>query len=403
MQQWTMSRFRMWIDLIKLSMLSALVFAAQSVVSPILPQYALTFNVSIALAGWVISSFAVARLGIGLPAGIFSDKIGMKRAMVMGLTVGVVASVVGGGAYAYSILILARVLSGIGLTLYITAAVSWLSRISEGQSRGKMMGLYSSASWMGMAIGPAVGGGISTLYGIQAPFYLQALFLLAGIAIATRLNEPIFTMIQSPRFHWRNDLKSLALNRSLQFVLLSIFIRFFFHSSFRDTLFPLYASLNLDLKEDQIGLLMASMTVIASLLFLPVGWISDKIGRKAQAMTYHFLASLFVLLVPLQTSFHSLLYVAVINGVTQGLYGSIHMWTADVSPSEQMGTAMGLKRFVSDLGMFAGSITVTYFNSYFSPSYIAFEPFALLTVLGVVTTIVLTKARDPYLEKLKRG
>jgi MFS family permease len=402
MQESIMGRFQNWIDLIKLSMLSALVFAGQTIVSPVLPQYAMTFDVSIALVGWVISSFAVARLGVGLPAGIFSDKIGKKKIMIVGLIFGAVSSMIGGWAPTYFVLVLARVLSGIGLTFYITAAVSWLSHISEGRNRGKMMGLYSSAAWIGMAIGPAVGGGISTLYGIRAPFYSQVLFTIAGIIITTQLDESVLPMSGSTRCNWWNDLKSLASNRSLLFVLLSIFTRFFFNSSFRDTLLPLYASLNLGLGADQIGLLMATMTVIASMLFLPAGWISDRIGRKIQAVTYHLLASLFVLLVPLQSGLEGLMHVVIISGIAQGLYGSIHTWTADVAPSDKIGTAMGLKRFASDLGLFAGSVTVTYFNSFFSSTQIAFEPFVVLTVLGIVTSIVITRARDPHKETLQR-
>ena len=47
---------------LNLSIVSFLTFLGFNLVSPILPKYALSFNVSIALTGWAISAFAVARV-----------------------------------------------------------------------------------------------------------------------------------------------------------------------------------------------------------------------------------------------------------------------------------------------------------------------------------------------------
>ena len=46
-----------WVVVINLSIVSVFVISARNVISPILPQYAMTFDVPISLTGWAISSY----------------------------------------------------------------------------------------------------------------------------------------------------------------------------------------------------------------------------------------------------------------------------------------------------------------------------------------------------------
>jgi predicted MFS family arabinose efflux permease len=113
-----------WLTVINLSVVSAFVFLGVNVVSPILPQYARTFDVSVALTGWVISAYGLARVLTDLPAGLFSDKSGGKKVMIAGLVIVVVSSVAAGLAPNFFALILARVASGVGSALYVISAIS---------------------------------------------------------------------------------------------------------------------------------------------------------------------------------------------------------------------------------------------------------------------------------------
>jgi len=113
-----------WVTIINLSVVSAFVFLGANVISPVLPQYAITFNVPIAMTGWAISSFAMARVVTDLPAGMLSEKSGRKKVMITGLATIAFSSVVAGLAPTYFVLILARALSGLGSALYVTSSLS---------------------------------------------------------------------------------------------------------------------------------------------------------------------------------------------------------------------------------------------------------------------------------------
>jgi len=173
-----------------------------------------------------------------------------------------------------------------------------------------------------------------------------------------------------------------------------VFALFFLRSSVRSTLLPLYASINLGLGEDQIGLLMTVAMITTGLSSFPSGWLSDSVGRKIPIMTCIFSSAFLVLLIPFQSSMGYLLVFMVAYGFAAGLQGSISAWPADVAPSDRMGTAMGVYRFIGDLGFFLGPITVTYASDYFNPNLITFQPFLIPSILATIAGVVLFKAND---------
>jgi MFS family permease len=366
-----------------------------SVVSPILPQYARAFNVSLALTGWAISVYALARVLTDLPAGLFSDKFGGRNVMILGLVIVVISSVIAGLAPTYSLLILARASSGVGSALHIISATSILARVSQGGDRGKMMGMYSSMVFAGQAAGPAIGGFVAAYYGLAGPFFVYAFLTIIGIALTTFLDEPSAgRSVFAERVSWR-DLRSILSDHSFVLVNLAVFALFFLRSSVRSTLLPLYASINLGLSEAQIGLAMTVAIVTTGLSSFPSGWLSDKVGRKLPVMACIFSSAFLIVLVPLQNSIERLVVFMASYGFATGLQGSISAWPADVAPSDKMGTAMGAYRLIADIGFFLGPVTVTYVNDCFDPQLITVQAFVIPAIIAMVAGIGLIKATDP--------
>ena len=384
-----------WIAVLNLSLVSAFVFLGGSIVSPILPQYAMTFNIPVALTGWAISSYALARVVTDLPAGMLSDKYGRKNVMLVGLVIIVFSSLAAGLAPTYFLLIISRVLGGLGAALYITSSTSCLADISQGRDRGKIMSVYSGLVFMGLSAGPALGGFVAAFYGIQAPFYVYALLSTIGLMTITLFREPMSENNPEKHVHWWSNIKSLASNRSFILVNISVFAIFFLRSGSRNTLLPLYASINLGLGLDQIGLIIAVAMLATGLTVFPSGWLSDKVGRKIPLMASIFSSALLTSLIPFLGNLNSLLMLMIVYGFAAGLQGSISAWPADVAPSDKMGIAMSMFRFIADLAIFLGPITVTYANDYFNPNLINFQAFFIPSIIAIVAGVVLVKADDP--------
>src|SRR4030042_1974226 len=144
--------------ILNLSLGSGFVILGVSIISPVLPQYALSFSIPIALVGWVVSAFALARVVIDIPAGFLADRFGRKRTMIFGLILIILSSIGAGTAGNYTWLIIARIVGGVGSALYMTSSITWVVQISAGESRGRYMSLYSGLVFAGTAFGPTVGG-----------------------------------------------------------------------------------------------------------------------------------------------------------------------------------------------------------------------------------------------------
>ena len=381
--------------ILNLSLVSGLVMLGFNIISPVLPQYALSFSIPVALTGWAISAFALARIVTDIPAGFSADRFGRKRNMVIGLIFIVLSSIVSGRAYNYTWLILGRIIQGIGSAFYVTSATTWVAQISGGEYRGRFMSMYSGLIFAATSFGPVIGGYSALHFGLHAPFYvyggLAVLGLLATIPLKETVDSPGETR---PRLRLE-DIPGVLLNAPFLLVNCSVLAFFFLRSSARSTLIPLYTSLNLGLSADKIGVLMTVAAVFTALCTFPSGWLSDKIGRKKPIMSSLLLSAIAVVLIPSQKSMGGLVAIMALYGLATGLQGSIAAWPADVAPQDKLGTAMGIYRVIGDIGLVLGPITVTYMVGYAGHPTVTFLPFLVPALLAFTAGLLMIWARDP--------
>ena len=385
--------------ILNLSLVSGLVILGFSVISPVLPQYALSFSVSVAMTGWAVSAYALARMLMDLPAGILADRFGRKRNMVLGLVLVVVSSVLSGFAPSYGWLIVGRVVQGLGSALYMTAATTWVAQISAGEYRGRFMSLYSGLVFAGTAFGPTIGGYAAARYGLSGPFFIYGGITALSLLATSILKEPDRSASSRTRVSL-SDVRAIMTNRSFLLVNCAVLTLFFLRAGVRSTLVPLYASLNLGLREHEIGLLLTVPAVATSLISVPSGWLSDRIGRKIPIMACLFLSAIAVVLIPLVgTRVGPLFAVMAFYGLATGMQGAISAWPADIAPSEKLGTAMGFYRVVGDTGFVLGPITVAYIAQTGGGAFVPTLPFVVPAALALVGGIALRWADDPAVRR----
>jgi MFS family permease len=382
-------------EILNLSLVSGFVILGISIISPVLPQYALSFSIPVALVGWAVSAFALARLVMDIPAGFLADRFGRKRNMILGLVLIIVSSIAAGTAEDYAWLIFARVVEGLGSALYITSATTWVAQVTAGESRGRYMSLYTGLIFAGTAFGPTIGGYTAAHFGLNAPFFAYAIFAFIGLIATLRLKEPAdSTQATGPKMRIQ-DILTVISNGPFMLVNCSVLALFFLRSGVRSTLVPLYASLNLGLSEERIGIVLTVAAIVTSVCSFPSGWLSDKVGRKKPIMACLFLSGIAVLLIPSQGSLAGLTGIMAFYGLATGLQGSIAAWPADVAPKGRLGTSMGIYRVMGDIGLVLGPITVTYIADYTGNFAVTFMPFLAPALLCFVVGLLMIKAKDP--------
>jgi DHA1 family multidrug resistance protein-like MFS transporter len=401
------------ITVLNLSLVTFCVLLGLSMVAPILPTYAESFQVSYTFVGFVVSAFAVTRMILDMPAGLLARKFDKKAIMITGLILLSTSSILAGLAPNYITLVIARMIEGAGSALYVTTATVFLAQISGEEKRGQWMSLYMGMLLLGAIFGPTFGGILSELYDIRMPFFAYA--IMTGLAISPTLVLPKLTNSQNSSILESGtvlrDVKEVLSNRSFLLVTFAIFTTFFLRTGVRSTLLPLFGTNNLGLTSGDIGIVLTIGGITTAITITPMGSVSDRIGRKIPLALCLVLSALVVLVIPLlSTDFLTFAVLLGVYGAVIGFSGPSAAYITDVSPQDKLEISMGLYRMISDFGFvmgplllgFLADLTATPVPGEPHSGLIGFFPFLFVSLLLIAAVFVLAKADDPAKELARK-
>lgn len=144
-----------------------------------------------ATVGLIIGVFAFAALVPRPFIGREIDSTGSKRFLMAGAIIFVIASLLYLVAQNVPALLGVRVLHGIGMACFHTAAFTFMAELAPAQRRGEAMGIWGLMSTFATAIGPFVGLIIRDSYGPGAVFLASAGCAGAGMLMITFVREPV--------------------------------------------------------------------------------------------------------------------------------------------------------------------------------------------------------------------
>ncbi len=382
-----------------LSVVAFFVMMGVSIIAPVLPSYALSFGVSLALVGLLISAFAVARVLLDIPAGMFASLVGMKRFMLIGLVIIALSSFAAGFAVNYPMLLVARVLEGVGSALYTTTSITAVSRLAPEGSRGVHLSLYISMFLIGTSLGPAVGGFVSDHFGLGAPFLVYGLCAAVSVLMVLRWVEDVRPAPGEPRHITLHHLGRLFLRRDLLAINLATIGIFVTRQGVLNTMVPLFAKYNLGLGESTLGVVLTLSAVCNLGTMVLAGRLTDAYGRKP--FLFGSLVSLAVLtfFIPMVSDPLGFTVLLMAMGLTIGLSGPIAAWITDICPSEDLGGAMGLFRTMGDLGFVIAPVALASLAG--EAGTVGALPFMVAGAVLIVMGLPLLGIKDPVAEKRK--
>jgi multidrug resistance protein len=145
-----------------------------AMVIPLLPFYATKLGASATIVGVLIAAFSVAQLASAPLWGRFSDRYGRRPALLAGLLVSAVAYVIFAYAATLWLLLLSRVVQGLGGGT-IGVVQAYVADASDPKDRAKSLGWLSAATSFGAVVGPAIGSALIH-WGRHAPGIASAIF-----------------------------------------------------------------------------------------------------------------------------------------------------------------------------------------------------------------------------------
>ncbi len=138
-------------------------------ITPLLPEYSDDLGLSKTGAGILSAAYAAGTLAAALPSGWLAAKIGFKKAMLVGLALLGVSSVVFAFAQSVVLLDIARFAEGVGGACAWTGGLAWLIAAAPAERRGELIGAALAAAIFGILLGPVIGG-IASVVGPEIVF-----------------------------------------------------------------------------------------------------------------------------------------------------------------------------------------------------------------------------------------
>ena len=150
---------RRWVALAFIALAQLMIALDATIVSIALPSAQTALGASDADRQWVITAYALAFGSLLLLGGRVADYLGRKRAFVVGLAGFSLASVIGGAAPDFAVLVAARAMQGAFAALLAPTALSLLAvSFIEPRERATAFAVYGSIAGSGAAIGMLLGG-----------------------------------------------------------------------------------------------------------------------------------------------------------------------------------------------------------------------------------------------------
>jgi predicted MFS family arabinose efflux permease len=370
-----------------------------SIISPVLPAYALGFGVALGLVGLLISAFAVARVLLDIPAGIFASAMSIKRLMLIGLVIVSLSSFAAGTAINYPMLLAARVFEGAGSALYTTTSITAVSRLAPEGSRGAHLSFYISMFLVGTSFGPAIGGFVSDRFGLGSPFIVYGMCTTISVLMILFWIEDITPLHDGAKKVSLNRLGRLLVRWDLLAINLATIAIFVTRQGVLNTLVPLYSKYNLGLGEGALGTILTLSAVCNLGTMLVAGRMTDIYGRKPFMIISLIMLAVIVCLIPLTTDSLGFTIVLMAAGLAIGLTGPVAAWITDVVP-EDLAEAMGLFRTMGDLGFVIAPFALASIAGEAGESMGA-TSFIIAGIALVVLSLPLLSIKDPVAEKRK--
>jgi EmrB/QacA subfamily drug resistance transporter len=156
-----------------------------TIVNVALPDIRDAFGASLADLQWVIDAYALSLAALLLTAGSIADLRGRRLVFAVGIGVFTLGSLLCGLAGGTTYLALARALQGVGGAIMFATSLALLAQAFAPQERGTAFGVFGAVTGIAVAIGPVLGGAITSWLSWRWIFFVN--LPVGAVALAVTL------------------------------------------------------------------------------------------------------------------------------------------------------------------------------------------------------------------------
>lgn len=334
--------------------------AMNAMVQFLLPLRAAELDIGIGIIGVLLGAKAVTEALASVPLGGFMDRVGTRRAFLIGT--GASAVIALGYVFAASVVVLLtlQVMLGLVRPLGWVGAQSYVAGLRTGEERAQDTGRLGFSANVSQIVAPLLVGAAAQIFGVREAFLVvggySAVFFLLGLMLADagrhkpagtgqrRSFVQAFTLLRLPR---------------MQVAMLLSFVRLWVPVTWT-AFIPLFLVTS-GTPEGVAGMVVSAMAVVSTVVALFTGRIA-RLGRPEPLSAIALgIASAGLVIAPFVAQVPWILLSSTMVGIGQGL--SLPLLITIVSngaPPEQRGLALGLRSSVNQVSAAIAPVTVAW-------------------------------------------
>ncbi len=186
-QELAPDRRRGVLPLVSLCLGFCMVTMDATVVNTALPAIARSLSATVSGLQWVTAGYTLVFACLLLSAGSMGDRIGPRRVFLCGLVVFTAASLACGVASGLGVLVVARLVQGVGAALTLPASLALINAsYPDRAERARAIGVWGGLGGVAAGVGPVLGGVLTTSVGWPSVFFVNVPLGIVAFVLASR-------------------------------------------------------------------------------------------------------------------------------------------------------------------------------------------------------------------------
>ena len=160
-----------------------------SVVNMVLPIIRQHFQSDVAMVEWTVVIYLLVVSSLLLSFGRIGDLRGHKSVYISGFLIFVTASMACGLASSVGLLVAGRAVQALGAAMLLANSPAILTKSFPPSQRGQVLGMQATMTYLGLTVGPSLGGWLTQSFGWRAVFYINVPVGLLAFLLSIRFIE----------------------------------------------------------------------------------------------------------------------------------------------------------------------------------------------------------------------
>ncbi len=329
-----------------------------------------TRQVVVMHVGLLTGVYALMQLIFAPLWGCWSDHIGRRPLILIGIAGYVVAQVLFGLATSLGLLYIARVLGGILSSAILPISTAYVADLTTEKERSRGMALLGTAVSLGVVVGPAFGGLLSRqdwhfnwrighfmIDSFSVPFFMAAFLGLLTLFAALRwLRESLpKTLVQDTNKETKMDWRRLIKNLS---PLLALALAGQFALAIFEATFALYAQAKFSYGPIEVGAVFVVCGLVMAIFQIgAIGFFAGRISEIYQiGAGFGLMGTGIALLATARTKFFVFAFVALLALGMAFITPNLAALISKRGGDQQVGASLGVQNAANSLGQAAGPL-----------------------------------------------